>query len=39
MGLFDRFRSAGQATADSNASKVNTSEQETLRLIDEGARA
>ena len=36
MGLFDRFRSAGQATADSNASKVNTSEQEALRLIDEG---
>ena len=36
MGIFDRFRSAGQTTADSNASKVNTSEQEALRLIDEG---
>src|SRR5450759_3935499 len=36
MGIFDRFRSVGQATADSSASKVNTSEQDALRLIDEG---
>ncbi len=36
MGIFDRFRSAGQAVADSSASKVSTSEQDVLRLIDEG---
>jgi protein O-GlcNAc transferase len=36
MGIFDRFRSTGQAVADSSASKVGTSEQDALRLIDEG---
>ena len=35
MGLFDRLRSAGQAVADNNG-KVDTSEQDALRLIDEG---
>ncbi len=36
MGLFDRFRSAGQVVADSSASKANTSEQDALRLIEQG---
>ena len=35
MGLFDRLRSAGQAVTD-NYGKVDTSEQDALRLIDEG---
>jgi Flp pilus assembly protein TadD len=36
MGIFDRFRSTGQAVADGSGSKVDTSEQDALRLIDEG---
>jgi tetratricopeptide (TPR) repeat protein len=36
MGIFDRFRSTGQALADDSGSKVGTSEQDALRLIDEG---
>jgi protein O-GlcNAc transferase len=35
MGIFNRFRSAGQATGDSK-NKAATSEQEALHLIDEG---
>ena len=36
MGLFDRFRSTGPAPADGSGNKVATSEQDALRLIDEG---
>jgi predicted O-linked N-acetylglucosamine transferase (SPINDLY family) len=36
MGIFDRFRSARQAVVDGSGSKVGTSEQDALRLIDEG---
>ena len=36
MGIFDRFRSTGQALPDDSGSKVGTSEQDALRLIDEG---
>jgi protein O-GlcNAc transferase len=36
MGLFDRLRSAGQTVMDSSKSKMNTSEQDATRLIDEG---
>jgi tetratricopeptide (TPR) repeat protein len=35
MGLFDRFRSAGQAVAD-NGNRTETSEQDATRLIEEG---
>jgi Tfp pilus assembly protein PilF len=36
MGIFDRFRSTGQALAGGSGSKADTSEQDALRLIDEG---
>jgi hypothetical protein len=36
MGIFDRFRSTERTLADSSGSQVDTSEQDTLRLIDEG---
>ena len=36
MGLFDRFRSTGNGPVDGNQSKADTSEQDALRLIDEG---
>jgi len=36
MGLFDRFRSAGRVPVGSSESKPDTSEQDALRLIDEG---
>jgi protein O-GlcNAc transferase len=36
MGIFDRFRSTGKAVSDGSVSKVDTSEQDALRLIDEG---
>jgi protein O-GlcNAc transferase len=35
MGILDRFRSAGKA-ADDNRDKAHTSEQDALRLIEEG---
>jgi tetratricopeptide (TPR) repeat protein len=36
LGLFDRFRSAGRALSSGRESKAGTSEQDALRLIDEG---
>ena len=36
MGIFDRFRSTGQAVADDSENKAATSGQEATRLIDEG---
>jgi protein O-GlcNAc transferase len=36
MGLFDRFRSAGQAVANSGEHNADTSGQDATRLIDEG---
>ncbi len=36
MGLFDRFRSAGPAPVGSSENKPDTSEQDALRLVDEG---
>ena len=36
MGLFDRFRSNGQAIANVSARKAETSEQDAARLIDAG---
>jgi tetratricopeptide (TPR) repeat protein len=36
MGIFDRFRTTGQTVTDSKANRADTSEQDALRLIDEG---
>src|SRR5450759_5241802 len=36
MGIFDRFRSAGQAVANSGECKADAPEQDATRLIDEG---
>ena len=36
MGLFDRFRSTGNTPVDGSQNKADTSEQDALRLIDEG---
>jgi protein O-GlcNAc transferase len=36
VGIFDRFRSAWRTLAGSNAFKVDNTEQEAIRLIDEG---
>jgi len=36
MGIFDRFRSTGQAIKGGGGSKLATSEQDALHLIDEG---
>src|SRR5450830_1962932 len=36
MGLFDRLRSISQTPADSSSGKKDTSEQDALRLIEEG---
>ena len=36
MGLLERFRSAGHVPAGGNESKADTSEQDALRLLDEG---
>ena len=36
MGIFDRFRSAGQTVPDGNASNPDRSEQDAARLIEEG---
>ena len=36
MGLFDRFRSAGRLRTGASEGKADTSEQDALRLIDEG---
>jgi protein O-GlcNAc transferase len=36
MGIFDRFRSIGQAIVDSSENKSATSEQEVTHLIEEG---
>jgi protein O-GlcNAc transferase len=36
MGLFDRFRSGGQAAADNGANEMGTPEQDATRLIEEG---
>jgi protein O-GlcNAc transferase len=36
MGIFDRFRSTGQAVANSDGNRKGTSEQDATRLIEEG---
>jgi protein O-GlcNAc transferase len=36
MGIFDRFRAAGQTIAEDSKSKAGTSEQDATRLIEEG---
>jgi protein O-GlcNAc transferase len=36
MGIFDRFRSAGQAVANGNRNKTDAAEQEAARLTEEG---
>ena len=36
MGLLERFRSSGRAAAGGSADKADNSEQDALRLIDEG---
>jgi protein O-GlcNAc transferase len=36
MGIFDRFRSTGQAVANSSMGKTTLSEQDAARLIDDG---